>query len=255
MPREALQFAVLFAASLLALPAQQGFQSGPPQERLPAVRGIFIPPVPGLPFSATLVIEWERELPDGSTQVLRTINLIARDSRGRTRNEIRRLMPESFHGSPELTGVHLYDPETGIRTTLLPAQQTARREYIPKQPSAPNPPNSSAVKTEDLGTTTLNGLQAKGTRRIYTVSSAEIDDGEPFEVESETWYSTELQLNLLVRYADPRTGVQTAGVSGLKREEQPATLFEVPQDYKIVGVTPRPATLPATPGTQQGPPS
>jgi len=66
------------------------------------------------------------------------------------------------------------------------------------------------------------------------------------EVDDETWYSPELHINLLVRRSDPRTGVLTIGVSGLKREEPPASMFEVPQGYKIGDVTPPPAP-PAAP--------
>lgn len=262
MQRKSLQVASLFAASLLALPAQQPSPPTPPPERPPAVRGIAIPAIPGLPFSATVVIESEREWPDGSPQIRRTINIIARDSQGRTHSEIRRLLPESFHGSPELMSVHIFDPQTRIRITYEPAQQTARREFIPKQPSTTSFSNPSA-HTEDLGTATLNGLVAKGTRRTFTISGVTTRDGEPLEVEEETWYSPDLHLNLLIRHSDPRVDVQTVGVSGLKREEPPASLFEVPQGYKIVDVTPSPASVtapaptspPVSPGTPEGPPA
>jgi len=255
MPRKALRFASLFAGSLLVLPAQQ---TSPPAERPPSVHGISIPSVPGLPFSATVVIESEREWPDGSAQVRRTINIIARDSQGRTRNEVRRLLPESFHGSPELMSVRIFDPQTRIRTTYEPALKTARREFVPKKLSAPNLPNAS-VHTEDLGTTTLNGLETKGTRQTYTISAVTTEDGEPLQVVDETWYSPELHLNLLIRHSDPRVGAQTIGVSGLKREEPPASLFEVPRGYQIVDVplppTPAPVPSPTNAGDQQEPPS
>jgi len=245
MPRKALQFGLLFAASLVVLPAQEPSQGPPPPERPPAVHGISIAPIPGLPFSATAVIESEREWPDGSPQVSRTINIIARDSQGRTHNEVRRLLPESFHGSPELMSVRIFDPQTRIRITYEPTLKAASREFIPKREPEPGVPNPT-VHTEDLGTTTLNGLQAKGTRRTFSVSPVGTRADRVVEVDDETWYSPELHINLLVRRSDPRTGVLTIGVSGLKREEPPASMFEVPQGYKIGDVTPPPAP-PAAP--------
>ena len=206
MPRKTSHFAIGLAAVLLATSAVLSSQDPQPQTRPVAVNGITISDVPNAPFSATAVIEFERYFSDGSTQVRRTINLIARDSEGRTHNETRRLMPEYFHGSPELTSVRLFDPLTRIRTICDPGLHLARQEVIPKKPkteSAPNP----LVRIEDLGTDTLNGLKAKGTRRTFTVNGDRRGDGGPVEVEDETWYAEDLHINLLVRHSDPRVGV------------------------------------------------
>lgn len=240
MLRKPLHLAALLAASLLALHAQQASNGTPPQARAAAVNGITISSIAGAPFSATVVIESERPWFDGSVQVRRTINLIARDSKGRTHNETRRLMPEYFHGSPQLMSVRLFDPETRIRTTYDPGTHIARRQFIPKQPKATDIP-SPLIHIDDLGVTTLDGLPCKGTRRSFTVSPAASGTGEPIEIEDEDWYSEDLHINLLVRHSDPRIGVETVAVSGLKREEPPASMFEVPQGYKILDVTPVPA--------------
>jgi hypothetical protein len=69
------------------------------------------------------------------------------------------------------------------------------------------------------------------------------------DVVDEFWYSQELHLNLLVHHTDPRSGEQTVGISGIKREEPPAAMFELPLGYKIVDVTPplAPASVSASP--------
>jgi hypothetical protein len=243
MPRKTLFIAALFAAGLLTLPARPTAQSISPQERSANVSGMTVPDIPGSPFSATVVIESQRYWPDGSTQTRRTINLIARDSQGRTHNETRRLMPEYFHGSPPLLSVRLFDPLTRIRTLCDPALHIARQEFVPKQPKANSFPNPF-MRIEDLGATTLNGLQAKGTRRTYTIAAAASGTGGAVEIEDEDWYSEDLHINLLVRHSDPRIGVETIGISGLKREEPPATMFQVPAGYQILDITPTPAPVP-----------
>jgi len=245
MPRKTLHPAALFTAILLAFPTQQPAQDVQPQTRAVTVNGINIPDIPDAPFSATAVFEFERYWPDGSTQVWRTINLVARDSQGRTHNETRRLMPGHFHGSPELMSVRLFDPITRIRTVCDPVLHIARQQLVPKQSKTASPPNP-LLHIEDLGIDTLNGLKAKGTRRTLIIYGDRRGKGGPIKIEDEEWYSEDLHIKLLVRHTDPRTGVQTVGVSGLKREEPPASMFQVPQSYKIIDVTPAPTPVPAT---------
>lgn len=258
MPRKIHHYAALFEACLLLLCAQQSSQSTPQQDRAGVVSGITIPDIPGVPFSATVVIESQREGPEGYTEIRRTINLIARDSIGRTHSETRRLMPEYFHGSPLLMNVHLFDPQTRIRTVYDPTQHVATQQTVPKQPKSADLPNPT-VHITDLGASTLNGLQTKGTRRIFTISRKASGIGERVEIEDEEWYSEDLHINLLVRHSDPRIGTNTIGVSNLKREEPPASMFEVPAGYKILNLTPAPAPpnvpAPTGAGTQIEPPS
>jgi hypothetical protein len=237
MPRKALQIAAFFAASLLALPAQEAPQGAPDHSHPTVLNGIAVPPIAGAPFSATLVIENDRYFLYGSDEVRRTINLIARDSKGRTHSESRRLMPESFHGSPQLLGVRLYDPETHVRTIYDPVVHVARQQMIPEPATVESAPDPASRK-EDLGTSTFDGVPAKGTRRTVTVPARASGTGDPADIEDEVWHSDELRLDLLVRHSDSRFGTQTIGVSGLKREEPPASMFEVPQGYKIVVVPP-----------------
>ena len=228
--------ALLLLTALLVGPALSAGEGAPPQEGARFADGISIPCVPGKPFSATAVVETERYWSDGATQVRRTINLVARDSEGRTRNEVRRLMPEYFHGSPQLLSVRLFDPLTGMRTDLDPGFHVARQQLIPKEPKTAGTPNP-APRIEDLGTTTMNGLEAKGTRRTTTIAAKASGTGDPVEIEDEFWYSAELELNLLVHHSDPRVGVDTVGLSNLKREEPPAGMFQIPAGYQVINVT------------------
>ena len=237
MLRKICYSVLLFLAVLIVCPALLAGQAAPAQQRANLTNGISIPDVPDEPFSATMVMEVERYWDDGSTQVRRTINLVARDSEGRTHNEVRRLMPEYFHGSPQLMSVRLFDPLTRMRTDLDPTFHLARQQVIPKKPRTAVPVNPT-LRIEDLGATTMNGLEAKGTRRITTIPAKASGTGDPVEIEDEYWYSEELHLNLLVRHSDPRIGMETIGLSNLKREEPPARMFQIPAGYQIVDVAP-----------------
>ena len=237
MLRNNFYSAIPFLAALLLSPALSVLEDAPPEEGTWFTDGISIPDVPGQPFSAMAVLEIERYWSDGSTQVRRTINLVARDSEGRTHNEVRRLMPEYFHGSPELLSVRLFDPLTGMRTDLDPGIHVAHQQLIPQKPKTAVT-STLALRVEDLGTTTMNGLEVKGMRRTTTISAKVSGTGGPVEVEDEFWYSDELHLNLLVRHSDPRVGVDTVGLSNLKREEPPAGMFQIPAGYQVVDIAP-----------------
>jgi hypothetical protein len=153
--------------------------------------------------------------------------------------------------------VRLFDLETRMRTTCDLEALGGWREFVPKTPAKPAAPNPM-VHIEDLGTSTMNALQVKGTRRTTQVEDAY---GDPLQVEDETWYSPELHLTLLARHSDPRIGVvQTIGISGLRREEPPASLFDVPQGCKILDRAPlaapaQPATPPPAKAEPEEPPS
>jgi hypothetical protein len=169
-------------------------------------------------------------------------------------------MPQYFHGSPETISVHIFDPLTGILTVYDPIRHIARRQFAPKMATAV-PPAKRSVRIQDLGTTTLNGLLARGTRRTETMPDYESETDEAITLEDETWYSEDLHLVLLVRHSDSRVGVQTIGVSNLKREEPPASMFQVPQGYRILNVTPPKAPASPSPpklpgdGSELEPPS
>src|ERR1700733_3258550 len=168
MPRSRFLAAFVAALALALHPSSAGTAEAPTHDTL--LNGINIPSIPGEPFSATVVMEAEHFDDDGNSWVRRTINLVARDSKGRTHNETRRFMPESYHGSPQLMAVRLFDPATRLRVTYEPPLHLAHRQFVPRQPSASPPAAPDAgVKVEDLGTDTLSGVKAHGTRRTYVV--------------------------------------------------------------------------------------
>jgi hypothetical protein len=130
-------------------------------------------------------------------------------------------------------GAHIYDPQTKISYLLNPMTMVARKQIVTRPRNQETPPDA-----EDLGYQVLNGMQAKGTRVTRTVTAQFSGTGKEVKVEDEFWYSEELELNLLVRHSDPRAGVDTVGLSNLKREEPAAGMFQIPAGYRVVNVTP-----------------
>src|SRR5262245_38763096 len=91
--------------------------------------------------------------------------------------------------------------------------------------------NEGQKKIESLGAQTIEGVTAEGTRRTLTIPAGEIGNTLPIECVEETWYSPELQITVMSKFRDPRTGETTYRLTNISRSEPDRSLFEVPPDY------------------------
>lgn len=94
---------------------------------------------------------------------------------------------------------------------------------------------ASKVTTESLGTRSIEGVTAEGTRTTSTIPAGAIGNVMPIEVVSERWYSRELQMSVLISRKDPRSGDSVYRLRNIVRAEPPADLFIVPADYEMRG--------------------
>ena len=90
-------------------------------------------------------------------------------------------------------------------------------------------------KSESLGKDTIAGISADGTRTTSTIPAEAIGNERPLDIVRERWYSSDLQIVLRSKQADPRFGETTYEVTKLDRAEPAASLFEIPSDYKVKG--------------------
>jgi hypothetical protein len=204
--------------------------------------GVFVTTVPGVPFSAVVELQSTQNLADGSTNVKRTINNIARDLQGRIYNERRRWIDPAVAGPPKLLSFHIYDPLARLNVFLDPATHLARK--VPRWPAqladrelGASPTRNSLIAEEDLGTQSIENVSVHGVRRSTTVPATVSGTGKPVVVTDETWYSEELHLDMLIKHDDPRTGQQTVKVTHVERNEPNPTMFQIPADYKVVDET------------------
>jgi len=208
--------------------------------------------VKGAPYSAEAVTETTQVLADGNRVVNRTSTKQYRDSEGRERRET----PQSVLITDPVAGVNyslsLKDriawkmPMTQVQVIRLGTGAGAEvaNVQIVIQPSnaasaaafggpdvvvfnnrqglsqsAADGPNSASG--ESLGTSTIEGVQATGTRTVI------------FDVIDETWYSPELKINIMTKRTDPRMGETVFKLTGIGRAEPPHSLFEVPPGYTV----------------------
>jgi hypothetical protein len=99
-------------------------------------------------------------------------------------------------------------------------------------------------KKESLGTQTIEGVNAEGTRATLTIPAGEVGNTLPIEVVDETWYSPELQIPVLTKHRDPRSAETTYRLTNINRGEPDRSLFEVPADYTVAEGKMPPKPLP-----------
>jgi len=101
--------------------------------------------------------------------------------------------------------------------------------------------NTGAVKTEQLGNMYIEGVQAQGTRTTATIPAGNIGNERPINIVDERWYSPDLQMTIMTKHSDARTGETTFALKNINRSSPPPNLFEIPSDYTVKARTEGPA--------------
>jgi len=223
--------------------------------------------VKGAPYSANVVNESVQTLADGNRIVQNTTGSMARDSQGRTRQSMP--LPQignlSAANAPQL--VFIQDPVAQTAYQLNLTDKTAHK--IPLPPALASLPGAPArvvtqsfststgfstvgavgggvvmkaqriaepgeSHTEDLGTQTMQGIAAHGTRTTRTIPAGQIGNDKPIDVVTEVWTSPDLQTIVYSKRSDPRTGEQTFQLTNIVRSEPDPSQFTVPSDFKLV---------------------
>ena len=240
-------------------PHEPGMMQGGPEEEFP------LPPfgermellgfggmhggkvVTGAPFSAVAVSETTQTLADGNHITRKTQTNVFRDSQGRIRKEITLSGFGPFASSEQpKTFVVINDPVAGTTLVLHPDQKTAEKRGKPfgemkgamrramkDKIGFRQEETGVNVKREDLGTQTVAGVAAQGTRVTKTIPAGQIGNEKPIIIVREVWYSNDLQTMVMSKRSDPWSGETTYTLTNIQRNEPNAALFSVPSDYTV----------------------
>lgn len=223
--------------------------------------------VQNAPFSGEVITESIQTLNDGNRIIQRSSNMVYRDSQGRTR--IERIFKSHFQptGQPgsenvEQKFINVTDPATGVNYSFNTQTRTAQKFTTAPQPAA-NPktatvnrlvvsmgqpiiggvfgsastsayfPQRNSCKSDPLGKQMIEGIEADGTRTTCTIPEGTLGNERPIEYSQERWFSQELQMFVMTKSSDPRTGEATQRLTNFNRDEPDASLFQPPADYTI----------------------
>ncbi|MBV9158765.1 MAG: hypothetical protein JO097_21075 [Acidobacteriaceae bacterium] len=219
--------------------------------------------VPGAPYSAQAVTRRVQVLADGNRIEQSTSGTVARDSQGRVRRD--ETLPGLGSGegdTPHL--VTIEDPVAGVHWMLDARTKTAIKMPFAHMKTGSGPflpppgpdkvfffagpapaeaggqvvikkqlsPDSNVSKTE-LGTQTIEGVAAQGTRTTRTISAGSVGNEQPIVITTETWYSPDLKVLVMSKTEDPRMGETTYKLTNIQQSEPAANLFQVPDDYTV----------------------
>jgi hypothetical protein len=89
------------------------------------------------------------------------------------------------------------------------------------------------TKEEDLGSRSIEGVTAAGTRMTTTIPAKQMGADRDIVITFERWHSPELKVDVLTKRNDPRIGETTYRLTNINRTEPLPSLFEPPADFDI----------------------
>jgi hypothetical protein len=220
--------------------------------------GDFTRSITGAPYSGTEVTTRQQVLANGNVIQRQDQTTYYRDGQGRTRTEMTMKHPDGTMSSR----VTIHDPVAGAIHELDPLNKTTRDAtfHVPQNganrpqggprgggpggPGARGGPGGNRamaqhrtadpnVVTENLGTQTINGVSATGTRITHTIPAGAEGNSLAMQVVHETWVSDELKVPVMMKHSDPRSGTTTTQLTNIVRAEPDTTLFAVPAGYTV----------------------
>jgi len=258
MKMSAAVWSTMLAASLLAMTVATVAQEAPPPPPPGGPRGVMFmggpgpmgeepgegKTVKGVPLSAVIVTERDMTLADGNKIHNESQTKIYRDTDGRVRREVGVGLATPTAGPVKHNLVILSDPVARTRYMLNPDNKTARQTPMhgPRGDSASgggehaahmNGMDKANLTKEQLGTKSINGIQAEGVRVTRTIAAGEMGNEKEISVVTERWYSPDLQLVVLTTHTDPMMGTVTTKLVTVTQGAPDASLFQVPADYTV----------------------
>jgi hypothetical protein len=225
--------------------------------------------VTGAPYSAVAITETTQTLADGSHITHSSSATLYRDSQGREWREdsLPALAGAAGAGQTPPKMVFISDPVAGTNYMLDPNSHTAHRMAVAPLvqktggsnaffvngitisagmlPPAPaggpvmifksqgSASHFPVPQIEPLGSSTIEGVLADGTRSTTTIPVGEAGNDRELRIVDESWYSPDLKVTVLSRHSDPRMGETVYRLTQINRTEPLASMFEVPPDYQV----------------------
>jgi hypothetical protein len=219
-----------------------------------------VPAIVAAPFSAVGITEITRQSADGNQFSRTSTYHFYRDTQGRTRTE-RELRLARLNANGEQAQLPLIEIRDTVSNELImlnPRVKTALTDkqvhFHTSEPASTMPRvfaefGGIRIGAHDrgwsapvsLGETSMDGLNAIGTRQVYTIAAgSKFGNQKAVSITVEQWYSPALGMIL------SRTGTASSGgqssyhLEQIVQAEPDASLFTIPPDYRKISL-PTPA--------------
>ena len=98
---------------------------------------------------------------------------------------------------------------------------------------APTMRGGRGGETTPLEHKVLDGLSVEGRKTTTVIPAGQIGNEQPITITSEEWRSPDLNVLVMTRHADPRSGESIYRLTNVIRAEPDPSLFMVPPDYTV----------------------
>lgn len=212
------------------------------------------------PYTAEYTITIVQTLANGNTITHEESETRARDSQGREMTAT-----TTTRGSKEqtrLTTVFVFDP---VARTTTHWSSLGQRAFV-HTVSAGGAMHGCSTSTfaahasartsnarptvENLGSASIQGIEARGTRTTTTIPAGEVGNEAPLVSTNERWTALAVGLNgLPVREIsdDPRSGTRTKELTSIEQSDPDPAIFQPPAGYEIVSETAKDASASGCP--------
>ena len=192
--------------------------------------------------------------PDGHRPMRNCTEWLYRDYQGRTRGERPMTGPG---GDPSIRLVQIVDPIAGYQYVVDTVNGIAHRMKVARIPETQSQLSPSIeemslssfhrnilivekigrtqpdVKSQNLGTRVIDGIETRGVRTTVTYRSASSADASHV-VKTEAWASDQLKIVVRSERQDSKWGDSWARLVRISTDEPDEGLFRPPADYMIV---------------------
>jgi len=197
------------------------------------------------PYTAEYKITQVQTLADGTTITRDTTESTAVDSQGKRMTASATTASESQTPKTEF---NVFDPVARTSTRWSVPGKKATVRQIGEGHGCSSATESAHVHSltrspherpvvEQLGTASIQGIEARGTRTITTIPAGEVGNDAPLVRTSEVWSAIAVGLKgLLVREItdDPRSGKWDRELTSISQSDPDPSLFQPPDGYEIV---------------------
>ncbi|HWB31714.1 MAG TPA: hypothetical protein VG714_00925 [Acidobacteriaceae bacterium] len=232
-------------SATISLPAQTSSACG-----VTAMGASLYGPYPhtNAPFSATVETTHQQKLVNGTNISGQAITHQARDSEGRTRNEMSMGCTIGPDGQPQSAlRVEIQDPVNhtimewtvgGQQPKVVRILHTPEPKPVPVRTGQPRmaptqPHRPPTIHNEKLDDRIIDGITTEGSRSVRTIPTGFEGNDQPIDVVTELWIARDLGLIMLETTDDPVNGQTRVEVTDLKQGEPDPSLFQPPPDYKL----------------------
>ncbi|HJT88677.1 MAG TPA: hypothetical protein VJ732_12495, partial [Bryobacteraceae bacterium] len=92
---------------------------------------------------------------------------------------------------------------------------------------------NTTPQKEDLGQQAIEGVNSKGTRVTNTIPAGAIGNDREIKMVTETWISPDLQIPMMRKTTDPRSGEHYFHLTNVRLGEPDPSLFQVPTGWQV----------------------